>query len=150
EVNHYDVEVFPKGSLDMTLLPQTTVGNFFNHQNRDTATIQLLHTLSGTKQTGIGLQMFKFGGDVVYSAFDGVSQSRSVFVRESGGTLTRRLDYNPSTTQHINSTDLALFAQDRLQPNARFFLEFGARLDRDGVIDRYNVTPRAGAAVLLN
>ena len=150
DVNRSDGEVFPKGSLDMTLLPETTLGNFFNHQHRNTSTFQVLHTLSGTKNTRIGLQMFKFGGDLLYSMFDGTSESRSVLVRESGGTLTRRLDYNPSTTQQINSTDVALFAQDRLQPNGRFFLEFGARLDRDGVIDRYNVTPRAGAAILLN
>ena len=52
--------------------------------------------------------------------------------------------------QSIGSTDVALFAQDRFQPNARWYLEFGGRLDRDGVVDRFNITPRVGTAVLLN
>ena len=48
------------------------------------------------------------------------------------------------------STDIALFAQDRVQPNSRWYVEFGGRLDRDGVIGRLNFTPRVGSAVLLN
>ena len=50
----------------------------------------------------------------------------------------------------VNSTDLAVFAQDRFQPTSRFYVELGGRLDRDGVIDRFNMTPRVGAALLLN
>jgi hypothetical protein len=49
----------------------------------------------------------------------------------------------------VDSTDLALFFQDRVQPGHRWYLEVGARLDRDGVIGRFNVTPRIGAALLL-
>jgi hypothetical protein len=50
----------------------------------------------------------------------------------------------------VDSSDVALFAQDRFQPNGRWYLEFGARLDRDGIVDRFNMTPRVGAAILLN
>ncbi len=50
----------------------------------------------------------------------------------------------------LRTTDVALYAQDRVQPNSRWYLEFGARVDRDGVIGRWNVTPRIGTAVLLN
>jgi hypothetical protein len=74
-----------------------------------------------------------------------------VLIRRADGTLVRRLNFSPPAPQQtINSTDVALFAQDRLQPNNRYYLELGARLDRDGVIQRWNVTPRVGAAVLLN
>ena len=50
----------------------------------------------------------------------------------------------------LRTTDVALYAQDRVQPNSRWYVEFGARLDRDGVVGRWNVTPRIGAALLLN
>ena len=50
----------------------------------------------------------------------------------------------------LRTTDVALYAQDRVQPNSRWYVEFGARLDRDGVVGRWNVTPRVGAALLLN
>jgi hypothetical protein len=50
----------------------------------------------------------------------------------------------------LRTTDVALYAQDRVQPSSRWYIEGGARLDRDGVVGRWNVTPRVGAALLLN
>jgi hypothetical protein len=44
---------------------------------------------------------------------------------------------------------MALYAQDRVQPGDRWYVEYGARLDRDGVLDNFNLTPRVGAAFLL-
>ena len=64
--------------------------------------------------------------------------------------LVRRLDYQGPTEQEINSTDFALFAQDRLAAERRWYTEFGVRLDRDGVADKFNLTPRVGSALLLN
>src|SRR5205814_4794998 len=58
--------------------------------------------------------------------------------------------FSRPSMQDLPTTDVALYAQDRVQPNTRWFVEFGARLDRDGVVGRWNVTPRIGAALLLN
>src|SRR5204862_170145 len=73
----------------------------------------------------------------------------SSFTR-ADGSLARRRDFASETLQSVGSTDEALFVQDRFQPNTRWFLEFGGRIDRDGIVDRFNVTPRVGTAVLLN
>jgi len=73
-----------------------------------------------------------------------------VLIERTDGTLARRLDFGPPSTQSIGSTDLALFVQDRYQPNTHWYVEFGGRIDRDGVVDRFNLTPRVGTAVLLN
>jgi hypothetical protein len=70
-------------------------------------------------------------------------------IERADGTLARRMDFPIITRQSIASTDLALFAQDRVQPNTRWYVEFGGRLDRDGVVGRFNITPRVGTAVLL-
>lgn len=151
EVHRYDTEVTPRGPAAMELLPETTLGNFFNTQTRATDTYQLIETVSGTSQRGGWLHLFKAGVDVLHSRFDGTSTSRPVLIRRSDGTLARRLDFAPAATaQAVASTDLALYAQDRMQPTDRFYVELGARLDRDGVIDRFNLTPRVGVAVLLN
>src|SRR5262249_40822600 len=89
--------------------------------------------------------------DVLHSRCHGRSLRYQVFIRRSGGTLARRLNFSASPTRElVNSTDLAVFAQDRFQPTSRFYVELGGRLDRDGVIDGWNMTPRAGAALLLN
>lgn len=150
EVNMHHTEVDPQSRKAMELLPETTLGAFFNRQERSTSTYQLIETLSGTKTGRGGLHLFKAGMDLLYSVFDGSSSSLPVLIRRTNGTLARRLDFGPKTTQSINSADLALFAQDRIQPNNRWYLELGARLDRDGVIDRFNITPRVGTAFLLN
>jgi hypothetical protein len=41
---------------------------------------------------------------------------------------------------------VGVFAQDRWRPVQRLMVEFGARLDWDGVLERANLTPRAGLA----
>jgi hypothetical protein len=150
EMNRYRSEVLPQHSLPMELLPETTLGSFFNHQRRTTSTYQVIETVSGTRSGTGGLHLFKAGFDLLHSRFEGTSASAPVLIRRTDGRLVRRLDFGAPTTQSIDSTDVALFAQDRVQPNARWYVEFGGRLDRDGVIRRFNVTPRVGTAVLLN
>jgi hypothetical protein len=151
EVHAYETTVSPQGLLPMQLLPETTNGNFFNQQHRSTATLQLIETLSGTHRTATGLHMFKAGIDMLHSRFHGTSLSDPVSILRTDGTLARLIDYPSTLTRQAeDSTDVAVFAQDRYQPMSRFYLEAGGRLDRDGVIDRWNMTPRVGAAVLLN
>ena len=151
EVHTYDTRVLPQGRAPMELLPDITLGNFFNRQRRTTTTYQFVETVSATSQGSGGLHLFKAGIDVLHSRYAGSSASRPVLIRRADGALVRRLDFSAGTTsQRINSTDLAVYAQDRFQPNNRWYLEFGARLDRDGVVNRLNVTPRVGSAVLLN
>lgn len=150
-IHHYQADVLPKGTLPMQLLPETTLGNFFNQQHRDTDTYQVIESLSGTRMGLGGLHLFKFGIDVLRNEYDGSSLSRPVLIERSNGTLARRLDFPAAASlQSVHTTDVALFAQDRYQRNTRWYLEFGARLDRDGVVERFNVTPRVGTAVLLN
>ena len=95
--------------------------------------------------------MFKVGLDLLRNEYDGSSLSRPVLIERFDRTLARSLMFPTTpTTQAVHTTDVALFAQDRYQPNARWYVEFGGRIDRDGVVDRFNVTPRVGTAVLLN
>jgi TonB dependent receptor-like, beta-barrel/Carboxypeptidase regulatory-like domain len=145
----YGTDVLPQGSAPMELLPETTLGNFFNRQHRQTGTVQVIETLSGSRALPGGLHLFKIGVDLLRSGYDGWSISDPVLVERSDRTLARRLDFTGPTAQSIGSTDLAFFAQDRFQPNTRWYLEFGGRVDRDGVLGQFNVTPRVGTAVLL-
>ena len=150
QVRQFQTDVLPRGSAPMELQPDTTIGNFFNRQHRNTATFQMVEAVAGSRTGFGGLHLFKAGVDLLYSNYDGSSASNSVLIERADGTLARRLDYVGPRRQLVNSTDLAFFAQDRIQPHARWYVEFGGRLDRDGVIRRFNVTPRVGTAVLLN
>jgi hypothetical protein len=141
----------PQGAAPMQLRPETTIGNFFNEQDRDTATYQIISSLSGSRAALGGLHLYKAGVDVMHSTYDASSLSQDVAIESSAGALVRSLDFSSMRSfQHVASTDLALFAQDRFQPTTRWFAESGIRIDRDGITERFNVTPRVGAALLLN
>lgn len=150
EVHGYGTDVMPRGPASMELLPETTLGNFFNRQHREATTFQFVESMSGSSKGSMGLHLYKAGIDLLHTRYSSRSTSRTVFVRRTDGTLARRLDFSPAETkQQVNATDMAVYAQDRVQPGARWYAEYGARLDRDGVLGRYNVTPRVGGAFLL-
>jgi len=150
-VHRYQTDVFPQGAAPMRLLPDTTLGNFYNEQHRDTATYQIIASLSGSQPTKRGSHLFKGGIDLLRNSYEGSSLNRPVLIERADGTLTRLLTFAVAPRpQSLATTDVALFAQDRYQSNARWYVEFGGRVDRDGVARRLNVTPRIGSAVLLN
>ena len=139
----YDVEIFGQGTEDMEIRPDGNGGNFYNRQDRATETLELLQTLTLQKQ-GVGDHLVKFGFDVLHSRFEGESESRPVNVRRADGSLAQRLEFGPSSTESARTADLALFAQDRWRIREPLLFELGARVDRDGVLERTNVAPRAG------
>lgn len=150
QVRGYRAEVSPQGSRAMELRPDTTFGNFYNHQTRTPTTVQAIQTVSGSAQGRTGLHLFKFGVDLLSNTYEGQSESRPLMIERPDGTLVRRLDFAGASRQRRQSTDVAFFAQDRVQPGRRWYAEYGARLDRDGIVERWNLTPRVGAALLLN
>src|SRR5262245_39248666 len=146
----YRTSAHGQGPLPMQLLPETTLGNFFNIQNRSTSSFQWIETVSGSQHAPGGLHLFKAGFDLLHTGYEGTSVSHPVLIDRSNETLARRLDYDGPTIQSVHGTDVAVFAQDRLQPNSRAYIELGARLDHDGVTGRAGFAPRLGAAVFLN
>ena len=150
EAHRYSTDVMPRGSSLLELLPESARGSFFNRQHREASTLQFIESISGASRSRGVLNLYKAGIDLLYNRFEGASTSRPVLIRRSDGTLARRLDFPGVQTQQFDSsTDLAIYAQDRVQPGERWYAELGARLDRDGVLRRYNVTPRIGSAYLL-
>lgn len=146
----YQTSAHGQGPLPMQLLPETTLGNFFNIQNRDTSSLQWIETVSGSQHAPGGLHLYKVGFDLLHTGYEGTSLSHPVLIERSDGSLARRLDYDGPTVQSVHATDVAVFAQDRIQPNSRAYIEFGARLDHDGVTDHAGFAPRLGAAIFLN
>jgi hypothetical protein len=150
QLHGYRADIVPQGTAPMELLPDTRAGNFYNTQRRTPTTVQWIETVSGSANGPTGLHLYKMGVDLLHSQYDGMSASRPVLIRRQNGTLARRLDFTGPAWQTVESSDVAFFAQDRVQPAMRWYAEYGARLDRDGVLGRWNVTPRVGAALLLN
>ena len=57
--------------------------------------------------------------------------------------------FGAASAQFVHGTEFAVFAQDRWRVNSRLTLEFGVRVDRDGVGEGTNWSPRAGAAIAV-
>jgi hypothetical protein len=151
QIDAYRTALSAQGTAPMQLWPDTTLGNFFNTQERTPSTFQWIQTFSGSANRWSALHLFKVGVDLLHNQYDGTSSSRPVLIYRPDGALARRLDFGPaSTAQMVRSNDVALFAQDRVQAATRWYIEFGGRIDRDGILERWNVTPRIGAALLLN
>jgi hypothetical protein len=150
QLHRYNTTVGGQETAPMELRPETTLGDFFNRQQRETSTVQWVETASMSHKGPGGLHLVKFGGDVMTNDYQGTSDSAPVLVEASDGRLVRRLDFGGPTAQQVHSSDVAFFAQDRIQPSKRWYVEYGGRVDRDGIIGEVNSSPRVGAALLLN
>jgi outer membrane receptor protein involved in Fe transport len=146
-VRKFEVEVNTDNLAPMVYAPQTQGGGYFNDQERDVTSLQWVQAFSLSQDGPHGEHVFKFGTDVQRSIYDGESASRPVEIRRLDGSLAERTDFGAATEQSVKGTEIAVFAQDRWRFNSRLTFEFGLRLDRDGVIEGVNWSPRAGAAV---
>jgi len=146
EFHQYDTDVAPQGSAPMQLLPETTLGNFYNEQHRIAGSYQWIETASHSYKGLGGVHLLKAGLDVLHSGFDTTSESGPVLIDRSNGTLARRLDYDGPSFESVHTTDVAAFAQDRFQPVARLSVDFGGRFDYDGITGAGSGTPRVGVA----
>ena len=147
----FDTSVQGKGAATMQLLPDDTLGNFFNRQNRSTTSFQWVETVSASRKGPLGVHALKAGIDLLHTGYEGNERqptgSREALGRHAGEAAGVR---QPDDEQSVHGTDFAAFAQDRIQPGTRWWVEFGGRLDCDAITTRTGATPRVGAAVLLD
>jgi outer membrane receptor for ferrienterochelin and colicin len=103
-------------------------------------------TLSGMVGTK---HLLKGGVDMMYASLDGEFLSRPINVLRADGTLAQRLVSGPSTLR-AKATDVAGFLQDRWQPYDRLVVDYGVRIERNGLFGRSAFIPRVGAALTLD
>jgi hypothetical protein len=146
----FEVDQKTQGELPMVYAPQGQSGNFFNRQERNVRSFQLVEALTVSKDHWMGDHVFKVGADFQHSRFDGDNYSQQVDVVRLDGSLSERTTYSPLLTNpEVSGSEFAMFAQDRWRLNDRLNVELGFRADRDDIVERVNYSPRIGAAVSL-
>ena len=146
----FEVDQKTQGPLPMIYAPQGQSGNFFNRQERNVRSVQVVEGLTMSKDDWFGQHVFKVGVDLQASRFDGENYSQELDVVRLDGSLAERTTYTPAVTNpEVTGTEVALFVQDRWRLNDRLNVELGFRADQDGVVERMNYSPRAGIAVSL-
>ena len=137
-----------KGTGPMVYAPPGQSGRFFNDQEREVATLQLVEALSYTRHWH-GDHVMKFGIDYERSGFDGQSRSIPIEVRRLDGALAEQTVFHGDETQEVDGYQFALFGQDRWRVGSRITFEGGVRVDRDSVTRRGNLSPRGGIAIAV-
>jgi Carboxypeptidase regulatory-like domain/TonB dependent receptor-like, beta-barrel len=146
----FEIDQKTQGELPMVYAPQGQSGNFFNRQERNVRSVQLVEALTFAHDRWRGQHMFKVGFDLQHSRFDGDNYSQQVDVVRLDGSLAERTTYLPRlTSPEVSGTEFAVFVQDRWRVSDRVNLELGLRADRDDIVERVNYSPRIGAAVSL-
>lgn len=149
-VKQFGVRVFGNGGAAMEMTPDQNRGTYFNTQTRDSTTYQLVSSMTTSVKTGaVSEHLLKFGVDLLRVSYTGTSDSTPVNVVREDGTLALRETFGGPTAQSQGSTEIGLIAQDHWRISDRAMAEFGGRIDRDGVLDRFNLTPRIGGAYSL-
>ncbi len=143
----FELNVNTEGRLPMVFAPETASGSFFNDQEREVHSLQLVEALSFSRDQWRGQHVFKVGVDLQLSGYNGFSTSRPVEIRRLDGSLAELTNFGATTLQEINGTEFAVFAQDRWRVGERMTLELGMRLDRDSVVEQVNWSPRAGVSI---
>ena len=143
----FEINANTNGLDPMVYAPETQQGSFFNDQERTVTSLQWIETLAVTVDRLHGQHLFKFGLDLQDSSYDGTSSSRPVEIRRLDGSLAELISPGAPTEQDVDATEVALFAQDRWRLGSRLTFEYGIRMDREGIIERVNWSPRAGVSI---
>ncbi|HEY6613346.1 MAG TPA: TonB-dependent receptor, partial [Vicinamibacterales bacterium] len=146
----FEVDLKSQGTAPMVYAPQGQSGNFFNAQQRDVRSVQLIEALTISKDKWAGDHVFKIGLDLQQSSFEGESYSQQLDVRRLDASLAERTTYTPSLAlSEVTGTEFAMFVQDRWRVNDRLSFELGMRVDFDDIVEGVNYSPRAGMSVSL-
>ena len=146
----FEIDQKSQGELPMVYAPQGQTGNFFNRQERNVRSLQLVEALTFSKDDWLGQHVFKVGLDLQHSRFDGDAFSQEVDAVRFDGSLAERTTYSPPLTHpEVNGTEFALFAQDRWRVSDRLIFELGIRSDRDDIVEQINYSPRVGMSISL-
>ena len=144
-----DQKLETPGDRVMVYAPQMQSGTFFNSQERNVRSLQVIGVLTiAQDRWRHGQHVFKLGVDMQRSSFDGQSSSRGLDVVRMDGSLAERTTYQQVVPeQDVGGTELAGFIQDRWRVNNRISLELGLRADREAITQRIKLSPRAGMSI---
>ena len=145
----YDTDIFGQGNELMRMYPWGNEGNYFNRQGRHTETTQWAEIYTKLLNDGPAQHVVKLGVDLITGTFGGSGSGSPVALYRADSTRNTLIEYPDSSRQRVQATSIGFFAQDHWRIGSRMSLEFGMRLDRDGVLARYNAAPRAGIVFSL-
>ena len=141
-----------QNTLPMVLLPETTFGDFYNRQHRQSSTVQWVEAVSTSRNGFGGQHLIKIGTDLMANTYDRPEHERAGHHR---AIRPRTLAQNAHLCARRPRRKCIAWTSPRsrrtgFSRRSAGHIEFAARVDRDGVAEDVSASPRTGAAVLLN
>jgi hypothetical protein len=147
-VKRLNTTVFPADSSpgEMTLFPEQNSGSFFNTQSRHTWLFQWSQNLHFRPLNFRGRHLLTLGYSISGSTYRGFFADIPIHVLRQDHTLSSKIIYlDPLLPSAATRNDCSFFFQDGWQFQPRLILDFGVRLDHDGLSsDSVNAAPRLG------
>ena len=138
----FDTSVFAKTSLPFNLAPATNSGGYFGDTRRQSSRIQWQETFYSRPLEFHGEHSIKAGFEFYNTLIGGQLRYSSIFIRRIDNTLAQRIDFTTPSRLNYRYDDAAGFVQDRWVASKTLTLDYGVRIDRDGVTRRTNFAPR--------
>jgi hypothetical protein len=145
----FDADVTANSNAPYQLLIETTMGGFFNRQDRRTYRAEWQESYQFGTRNFFGSHQLKAGINFAHSNYDGHLESLPVTILGVSNLPVRHINFGPASRFDIHQNETAWFLADKWTPWQRLTLDLGLRFDRDSVTGSTNTAPRAGFALLL-
>jgi hypothetical protein len=137
----------PQGDSPYLITPNGRLGNNYANARRDATRQQGLANYFPPSFHFLGEHQLKTGGDMVHLEYDqNVSRSGIDYLNDAGVTV-RAIGFTGSGRLSRANYESAIYAQDSWRVRPWLLVEVGWRADQDRVLDRLNLSPRAGFAI---
>lgn len=155
-LKRFDVRVFPAmvppgvSNPTLFLYPEQNFGGYYHHENRQSHIYQWSQVYHFHPLDLAGSHLVELGYSYDRMDYSGMATESNVVVQREDHTTDQAITFaNPGKLNAVKN-DFAAFAQDRWQPHPRFTLNYGVRVEHDGLSkDAVNVAPRVGFVYAL-
>lgn len=141
------LDVWAQGRQEMTLTPTGNTGNYFNEQDRNSSRVEWLETLLLKPIINlVGTHNLKFGTGITRTVNRGEYLARPINIRDTAGTLLKRIEFAGGGRYRRNDLEIAVFGQDHWAVTPKLAVDIGTRFERQGITETFRIAPRFGLA----
>jgi hypothetical protein len=135
-----------EGEANMLVTPNGWGGNFFNTYGRNSEQEQFTELYKLPQLKHWGRSEWTLGVGFLNRTFEGNSQSRTINLLESDGSVREQINFLGPGTLAARDFDISVFVTDHWVPSDQFSFDFGLRYSGQSLGSAANLAPRLGAA----
>ncbi|HEY2847147.1 MAG TPA: carboxypeptidase regulatory-like domain-containing protein, partial [Pyrinomonadaceae bacterium] len=136
------MNVAPNSTLGYNINPNGNTGGYFAETHRWNGRIEWQETYYLPHFNFVGEHSVTAGTEFYHTRISGQMTYRPINIYRANGTLAERVTFTRATSLRYEYSEADGFVDDKWVVSPKLTLDYGARLDRDGITHRDNVAPR--------